>query len=248
MEKFILEPRYTPVDFDPFVGSPIVRAIPTTEAQREVLTASEMGDEASCAYNESVSLELKGNLDQAALDKAMLALIARHESLRATLNASGTRMLISDGVPFNLPFTDLSDLKEKEWNERLATIAKKDMLLPFDLRNGPVFRAQLIKVAADLHLLRLTGHHVVCDGWSLGIMMAEISALYPAPWPRIAGSARSLATASCTCCEKWRNTQATGSKYLQRIQPGHDRLRQELGTPHGRTLLARSVQRTCASA
>lgn len=180
MEKFILEPRYTPVDFDPFVGSPIVRAIPTTEAQREVLTASEMGDEASCAYNESVSLELKGALDQAALEKAMLGLIDRHESLRATLNASGTRMLISDKVSFNLPFVDLSGANEKERNERLAAIAKKDMLLPFDLRNGPVFRAQLIKVAADLHLLRLTGHHVVCDGWSLGIMMAEISALYNA--------------------------------------------------------------------
>ena len=59
MEKFIQEPRFVAVDFDPFTGPAIERTIPTTEAQREVLTASEMGVDASCAYNESVSLELK---------------------------------------------------------------------------------------------------------------------------------------------------------------------------------------------
>ena len=178
MEKFIQEPRFTAVDFDPFTGPSIERTIPTTEAQREVLAASEMGVDASCAYNESVSLELKGALDRTALEKAMRDLVVRHESLRATLNTSGTRMLISDGTAFELPFTDLRAAQDKE--RQLDAIARKDMTSPFDLRNGPVFRAQLIRVSDDLHLLRLTGHHVVCDGWSLGIMMAEISALYSA--------------------------------------------------------------------
>ncbi|MCB9183925.1 MAG: amino acid adenylation domain-containing protein [Flavobacteriales bacterium] len=178
MEKFIQEPRYTAVDFDPFAGPSIERTIPTTEAQREVLTASEMGVDASCAYNESVSLELKGPLDRAALEKAMRDLIARHESLRATLNASGTRMLITDETAFELPFTDLAQTSDTE--AQLDAIARKDMTTPFDLRNGPLFRAQLIRVSDELHLLRLTGHHVVCDGWSLGIIMAEISALYNA--------------------------------------------------------------------
>lgn len=180
MEKFIQEPRYVPVDFDPFAGPAIERAIPTTEAQREVLTASEMGVDASCAYNESVSLELKGTLDKPALELAMHELVKRHESLRATLNASGTRMLVTDEVRFELPFTDLSSLNDAERARQLDAIAQKDMTTPFDLRNGPLFRAQLIKIANDAHLLRLCGHHVVCDGWSLGIMMAEISALYNA--------------------------------------------------------------------
>ncbi|HRH69953.1 MAG TPA: amino acid adenylation domain-containing protein [Flavobacteriales bacterium] len=180
MEKFIQEPRFVAVDFDPFTGPAIERTIPTTEAQREVLTASEMGVDASCAYNESVSLELKGALDQAALERAMHELVKRHESLRATLNASGTRMLVTDEVRFELLFIDLSSLNEAERAKQLDAIAQKDMTTPFDLRNGPLFRAQLIKVAGDAHLLRLCGHHVVCDGWSLGIMMAEISALYNA--------------------------------------------------------------------
>ncbi|MBK9515225.1 MAG: amino acid adenylation domain-containing protein [Flavobacteriales bacterium] len=180
MEKFIQEPQFVAVDFDPFTGPAIERTIPTTEAQREVLTASEMGVDASCAYNESVSLELKGTLDQAAIERAMHELVKRHESLRATLNASGTRMLVTDEVRFALLFTDLSSLSGSERTKQLNAIAQKDMTTPFDLRNGPLFRAQLIKVAGDAHLLRLSGHHVVCDGWSLGIMMAEISALYNA--------------------------------------------------------------------
>ena len=180
MEKFIQEPRFVAVDFDPFTGPAIERTIPTTEAQREVLTASEMGVDASCAYNESVSLELKGALDQAAVEHAMHELVKRHESLRSTLNASGTRMLVTDEVKFHLPLTDLSALSEADRTRQLDAIAQKDMTTPFDLRNGPLFRAQLIKVTSDAHLLRLCGHHVVCDGWSLGIMMAEISALYNA--------------------------------------------------------------------
>ncbi|MFN6114309.1 MAG: condensation domain-containing protein, partial [Flavobacteriales bacterium] len=180
MEKFIQEPRFVAIDFDPFTGPAIERTIPTTEAQREVLTASEMGIDASCAYNESVSLELKGALDQAALERAMYELVKRHEALRSTLNASGTRMLVTDEVRFQLPMIDLSALNEEGRTEQLDSIAQKDMTTPFDLRNGPLFRAQLIKVASDVHLLRLCGHHVVCDGWSLGIMMAESSALYNA--------------------------------------------------------------------
>ena len=180
MEKFITETRYVPVEHDPFAGPEIARVIPTTEAQREVFVASEMGVDASCAYNESVSLELTGALDREALGTAMQALIARHESLRSTLSASGTRMIVTDEIRFDLPFTDLSTLRPEQRDQEVQRIAHADMNAPFDLRNGPVFRAALIRTSADSHLLRLSGHHAVCDGWSLGIMMAEISTLYNA--------------------------------------------------------------------
>lgn len=180
MEKFIQEPRYVAVDHDPFTGPPIDRTIPTTEAQREVFVASVMGNDASCAYNESVSLELNGPLDRAAMDHALRALVQRHEALRATLDSSGTRMIVTGEVRSELPFTDLSTLAPAEQRKQLEAIAHKDMTSVFDLFNGPLFRAHLIRTGAESHLLRLSGHHVVCDGWSLGIMMAEISALYNA--------------------------------------------------------------------
>jgi len=180
MEKFISETRLEAVEFNPFIGSPIERTIPTTEAQREVFVAAVMDREASCAYNESVSLALSGDLDTNAIEKAMHALVARHEALRSTISASGTRMIVSDvGTP---AFTihDLSGLSPAEQQKRMTEIVKADMTTPFDLLNGPLFRAQLFRTGPSDHLLRLTGHHVICDGWSLGILMAEISALYNA--------------------------------------------------------------------
>ncbi|MBL7951727.1 MAG: amino acid adenylation domain-containing protein [Flavobacteriales bacterium] len=180
MEKFIPETRFVPVEHDPFSGTAIDQVIPTTEAQREVLTASEMGHDASCAYNESVSLELNGTLDRASLEKALAQLVDRHVSLRSTISPSGTRMVVAENLIIDLPFHDLSALDARKRDEQLARIAQQDMNGAFNLKNGPLFRAALIKLSPELHHLRLTGHHVVCDGWSLGIMMAEISALYNA--------------------------------------------------------------------
>lgn len=180
MEKFIQEPRFIPVDFDPFAANEILQTIPTTEAQQEVMLAAGMGKEASCAYIESVSLELKGALDQPALLKAVDQLVERHGSLRSTLSATGTRMMIWAHKPLSIPFVDLSGRSPADLKKELSAISEKDMTTAFDLLNGPLFRAQLIRLAPEEHHLRLTAHHAVCDGWSLGIMMAEISSLYTA--------------------------------------------------------------------
>lgn len=180
MEKFTLEPRFIPVDFHPFETREILLTLPTTEAQQEVMLAAGMSDEASCAYIESISLELKGLLDRDALAKAVDQLVARHGSLRCTLSATGSRMLIWEHRSFEVAFIDLSAHSAADRQKELDAIASADMSTAFDLVNGPVFRARLIKLQAEVHLLRLSAHHAVCDGWSLGIMMAEISALYSA--------------------------------------------------------------------
>ncbi|MBL7964595.1 MAG: amino acid adenylation domain-containing protein [Flavobacteriales bacterium] len=180
MEKFIQEPRYVPVDFDPFAGPPIAHAIPTTEAQREVFVASEMGNDASCAYNESISLQLKGTLDRPALEQAVQDLLMRHEALRSTLSASGTRLIVHEYLPVELHYEDLVAEDDPKREGRLRDIARVDMSTPFDLLKGPLVRIQLLRIANDEHLLRITGHHVVCDGWSLGIIILELGALYSA--------------------------------------------------------------------
>ena len=178
MEKFIIETRTVAVDFDPFGGPAIESVFPTTEAQREVFVASEMGSSANSAYNESITLILKGALDRNALDRSMHDLIARHESLRSVMSASGTSMVVFRTIDPDLQYHDLSALSKDDRERNLKEIGTKDMDSAFDLINGPLFRSALIKVSQNVHHLRLTGHHVVCDGWSLGIIMAEISALY----------------------------------------------------------------------
>jgi amino acid adenylation domain-containing protein len=180
MEKFTKEPRFVPVDHDPFQGPEVERIIPTTEAQREVLAASEMGPEASCAYNESITLELKGELDLSAMRQAIQRLVARHESLRSTIAPSNTRMVVSISGIGGLEFIDLGELPKAERKKELEELARRDATTPFDLRKGPLFHARTIRVDANTHLLQLCGHHAVCDGWSLGIMMAEVSSLYNA--------------------------------------------------------------------
>ncbi|MBX3731626.1 MAG: amino acid adenylation domain-containing protein [Verrucomicrobiae bacterium] len=174
------DPNERPVDFDPFAGPEIDCTIPTTEAQREVLAASELGVEASCAYNESLTLELRGPLQRPALEQAVRLLVERHESLRATLSANDLQMIVARGRVVEPAFVDLSGLNEAGRERELAAIADSDMTTPFDLRTGPLLRVRLIRLAPDFHWLRLTAHHVVCDGWSFGILMAELSVLYTA--------------------------------------------------------------------
>ncbi|MBN8247982.1 MAG: amino acid adenylation domain-containing protein, partial [Verrucomicrobia bacterium] len=169
-----------PVDFDPFAGPEIDCTIPTTEAQREVLAASEMGVEASCSYNESVTLELVGPLERPALEQAVRLMVERHESLRATISANDLQMIVSRGKVADTTFLDLSGLNESGRDRELAAVADADMTTPFDLRSGPLIRVRLLRLEPERHWLRLTAHHVICDGWSFGILLAELSVLYTA--------------------------------------------------------------------
>ena len=178
MERFIPERKLTPVTFDPFAGPAIRRTYPTTEAQREVWAAARMSAAASCAYNEGVVLDLMGELDRSALERSIEALVQRHEGLRTVVGPTGTRGIVLERMPVPVQFIDLSDSKDRE--AALAQIAAEDMSTPFDLIQGPLFRVQLVRISPQRHLLRLTGHHIICDGWSLGIIMADISRTYSA--------------------------------------------------------------------
>lgn len=180
MEKFVSDTKQVKVDFDPFKGPEIQRILPTTEAQREVYVASVMGVDANCAYNESVSLILTGNLDRMALENALRDLVQRHEALRAVMNTSGTRTIVFEELPLDIAYSDVHEMGSTHIEDALNAIAKVDMNTPYDLVSGPLFRVSLVRTRNDEHVLRLSGHHILIDGWSLGIMMAEISALYNA--------------------------------------------------------------------
>jgi amino acid adenylation domain-containing protein len=180
MERFKPVTRALPVEYDPFAGPHLVRTVPTTEAQREVFTASTMGADANCAYVESVSLVLHGLLDRGPLEHALHKLVARHESLRSVLSGTGTRMLVLATVDLQVPFEDLATLSEADRVHRLGELGDQDVSTPFDLVHGPLFRVLLLRTGPAEHILRLSGHHAVLDGWSIGVLMAELSSLYNA--------------------------------------------------------------------
>jgi amino acid adenylation domain-containing protein len=133
----------------------------------------------SAAYNIPSAVRLKGSLDPEALRWALLAIVDRHESLRTTFREQ-------DGVPVQviaesslpLPVTDLSRLPEPE--RELRRLVGKEARTAFDLEQGPLIRARLFRMGPEDHVLALTIHHSVSDGWSMGVLMKELGVLYRA--------------------------------------------------------------------
>nr|HPG89729.1 condensation domain-containing protein [Hyphomicrobium sp.] len=169
--------RMIEVEYDPFASS-VVRSFPTTDAQREIWLATELGSEASLAYNESVSLIMRGALNVPALQDALNALVARHEALRATFDSEGATMLIASDVAVGIDVIDLASADQTARDSRLAEIRNEAVQTPFDLTNGPLLRAVLVRTAPDAHEFILTAHHIVVDGWSCGIISRDLMSLY----------------------------------------------------------------------
>lgn len=172
---------YTAVDFDPFAGLAIEQLAPTTESQTELWLACQFGgDDANRAYNESVSVRLYGPLDRAALEWATGALVERHQALRSAFSGDGTTMLIFRDMAVPLTSDDLSDLPKTEQQAAIDGYLSEDARYLFDLQNGPLVRLRLLKLVETEHLFVLTAHHIVCDGWSVGIALQDLGTLYSA--------------------------------------------------------------------
>ncbi|NEE35558.1 amino acid adenylation domain-containing protein, partial [Streptomyces sp. SID7982] len=121
-------------------------------------------------YNVVTALRLTGRLDRAALSAAVDGLVARHEALRTTFEAVDGR-----GTQVVHPRLDVP-VRTAELDEALDLAAS----IPFDLRTGPLLRVLLARTAEDAHVLLLAMHHIVTDGWSMGIITRELSELYAA--------------------------------------------------------------------
>ncbi|RSZ37270.1 MULTISPECIES: non-ribosomal peptide synthetase [unclassified Variovorax] len=152
--------------------------IPTTESQREVWLGATLGTEASMAYNESVVLRLRGELDQAALSRAMDRLLARHQALRSTISPDGTCMLVSQPGANVLVEHDLSALEPEARAQALRDAHEDAVCTPFPLEHGPLFRAVLYRLGRAEHELVMSAHHVVCDGWSWAVITEQLGHLY----------------------------------------------------------------------
>ena len=176
----------TVVDYDPFAGRGVLRVVPTTESQREIWLADQLGREASLAYNESASLHFDGPLDEASLAAALQDLCDRHEALRATVGADGSDLWVAERVELPLARLDLSELAPDAAERAAAAQRRLAVETPFALSDGPLLRAVFIRRSADARELILTAHHIVCDGWSLGVLVSDLMTIYRA---RVEGTA-----------------------------------------------------------
>ncbi len=136
----------------------------------------------SSLYNLASALRLRGNLNKEALEQSLDEIVRRHEALRTTFSIAGAEpvQIIAPSLKVSLTLIDLTVAPEKEKEEQVRSVAKNEALRPFDLALGPLFRAALIRVAEDDHVLVLAMHHIVSDGWSMGVLYRELGALYGA--------------------------------------------------------------------
>ncbi|HEX7241008.1 MAG TPA: amino acid adenylation domain-containing protein, partial [Longimicrobiaceae bacterium] len=157
------------------------RGLPLSFAQQRLWFIDQM-DPGSPAYNLPTALRLRGRLHLPALRASLDALVRRHEALRTrfpTVDGSAVQH-VDAPAPVPLPILDLGRLPETEREGELLRLTEREAGLPFDLARGPLLRATLLRVAEDDHAVLFTLHHVVSDGWSTGVLVREVSALYEA--------------------------------------------------------------------
>lgn len=139
-------------------------------------------DPQGAAYNLPMAVRLKGNLERTALQRAFDALLTRHESLRTRFRQEGDDVCqqVLEPVSVNIDTEDLISLSPSEREERITVLAEAEAQAPFDLAEGPLLRVRLLKLEEQEHVLLLTLHHIVADGWSLNLLIDEFLRLYDA--------------------------------------------------------------------
>ncbi|MFS8068849.1 MAG: condensation domain-containing protein, partial [Byssovorax sp.] len=165
---------------------------PLTRADREAPLALSFAQERlwflnqfepeDTSYIVPLALRLEGTLDPAALQRALAALVARHEVLRTTFTTLDGRpaQVIRAALDLPLPLTVLDEGTRADQEAALASELAQGARRPFDLAVGPLVRARLFRLGEREHVIALTMHHIVSDAWSRGVMNREIGAFYRA--------------------------------------------------------------------
>ncbi|WP_158442492.1 condensation domain-containing protein, partial [Paenibacillus sp. JCM 10914] len=133
-------------------------------------------------YNIPGALYAKGELDAEVLRQSLADLVERHEGLRSTFtDVDGKAMqVIHEEMAIALGVSDLHMLGEEAKQEAVKELARADARMPFDLEQGPLLRTHLVQLAEEEHIILFNMHHIVSDGWSMGIFLRELRALYEA--------------------------------------------------------------------
>ena len=169
------------------------RPTPLSHAQ-ERLWFLEQLEPGGAAYNIARAFACRGRLDTGALGASLTEVATRHETLRTTFSmvAEGPVQVVTPPSPVPLPMMDLADLPAAARRTELDRLAAAEAALPFDLARGPLLRSSLVRLGTEDHLLLLTLHHIVADGWSMSLLFRELGALYaafvagrPSPLPEL---------------------------------------------------------------
>ncbi|HET8846605.1 MAG TPA: amino acid adenylation domain-containing protein, partial [Ktedonobacteraceae bacterium] len=155
--------------------------LPLSFAQQRLWLLDQI-EPGSSAYNIPEALRLRGPLRKEILEKSFREVLRRHEALRTTFKARQEQAIqvINAWEDFIIHYEDWRELSIQEREIRVQKVIVEEAARPFDLVQGPLLRVTLLCLDAQEHVLLLTMHHIIADGWSMGLLQQEIIALYPA--------------------------------------------------------------------
>ncbi|MEV0238487.1 non-ribosomal peptide synthase/polyketide synthase [Streptomyces sp. NPDC050674] len=166
---------------EPIPAAPRSEPVPLSSAQRRLWFLDDLAD-GGTEYNTGVALRLRGPLDTPALERALHRLAARHDSLRttfATVDGQGVQLVAAE-AELPLRTTDVGHVPDDRREQAVERLLTEELRRPHDLATGPLTRALLIRRAPEDHVLLLAQHHIVTDGWSVGVLTRDLAALYRA--------------------------------------------------------------------
>jgi len=154
---------------------------PLSPAQQRLWFLDQL-EPGSSFYNLPGAVRLRGALDLKAFERSLNEVVRRHEILRATFPMIGgeAQQRIKPNFYLPLPVTDLTSLPDDEREAEAQRLCDEEAARPFNLSSGPQIRAQLLRLGEQDHFFLLTMHHIVADGWAMGIFIREVDALYQA--------------------------------------------------------------------
>ena len=157
------------------------RHLPLSYAQQRLWFLDQL-EPGNVAFNSPAAVRLGGKLDYEALERTVNEVARRHEILRTTFVAVNGEpvQVISPPNRLKLRVTDLTTVPDNEREATARQLAAAQAQQPFNLSVGPLLRVQVLRLDAEDHVVLFTTHHIISDGWSIGILMNEVTALYEA--------------------------------------------------------------------
>jgi amino acid adenylation domain-containing protein/non-ribosomal peptide synthase protein (TIGR01720 family) len=165
----------------PLVARPELTEAPLSFSQQRLWFLEQLNPD-TAAYNLPAAIRVRGALDVEVLRRTLRVLIDRHQVFRSAFEVRDGEAVqrLSAVAEVPLRIVDAGDDSEEERDWKIAAILRDEIALPFDLSRAPLLRVLLVRRAEDDHVLLLTMHHIIADGWSLGILFREVGALYGA--------------------------------------------------------------------
>ena len=161
-------------------GAASRNTFPLTEAQKEIWLAAQMGGDAAIGYNESLNLQFRGAFDVELFRAAAREVVQRHPILLASVSEDGEWQRLNPDTEPDLPLFDFSADGEDVRELKVQELIDRETSQGFDLVRGPLLRVRIVRMSHEHHVVIWTAHHIVCDGWSAGLLMSELAKTYSA--------------------------------------------------------------------